>query len=594
MKPHYLITTLGICSLLVSCEKKDDSAPNELDLIFTTDVHGEFLTDDFMRQRTDSACMANIYTYVEQTRDYNPNGTMLFDGGDLTEGTPAMYYYNFEANQEPHLASQIVNFMQYDALCVGNHDIESGANIYQDHLMREFKMPWMAANVVDRQTGEPFFKPYTVIERKGYRIAIIGLLSTENNKWMPRTTSTNLRFDSMIETAKKWVPIIEEREKPDLLIGLFHAGHEESVYEDEQGNKVPDGALLVAKEVRGFDIVLLAHDHQQENMIMVNNYGDSICVTQPSAHADEFATVKIMMGEDQKANHHRQASCHASLHQTKSLPFSPAYLKRIEGIKERVDQFLDRPVGNVHEKLDAAAGLVGPSNLINLIHEVQFFITEADVSFVSCLSNFSDIQAGALTMRQLFAMYKYENQVFKMWMTGQEIDDFLEYGVGRQFNQMTSDKDHLLAFKYGPDGEILMGRFGPELVTPQYNYTQAAGIYYIVDVTKPIGDRVSITSMANGQPFDPEKKYFVALSSHQASGGGGFLPYGLGWSNEDCISHTVTESVKDMRSYISEFVYRTDLAKKRSAIGTWRVMPYEWWQKASRRDVDLLMPYLVR
>lgn len=594
MKPHYLITTLGICSLLVSCEKKDDSAPNELDLIFTTDVHGEFLTDDFMRQRTDSACMANIYTYVEQTRDYNPNGTMLFDGGDLTEGTPAMYYYNFEANQEPHLASQIVNFMQYDALCVGNHDIESGANIYQDHLMREFKMPWMAANVVDRQTGEPFFKPYTVIERKGYRIAIIGLLSTENNKWMPRTTSTNLRFDSMIETAKKWVPIIEKREKPDLLIGLFHAGHEESVYEDEQGNKVPDGALLVAKEVRGFDIVLLAHDHQQENMIMVNNYGDSICVTQPSAHADEFASVKIMMGEDLKANHHRQACYQASLHQTKSLPFSPTYLKRIEGIKERVDQFLDRPVGNVHEKLDAAAGLVGPSNLINLIHEVQFFITEADVSFVSCLSNFSDIQAGALTMRQLFAMYKYENQVFKMWMTGQEIDDFLEYGVGRQFNQMTSDKDHLLAFKYGPDGEILMGRFGPELVTPQYNYTQAAGIYYIVDVTKPIGDRVSITSMANGQPFDPEKKYFVALSSHQASGGGGFLPYGLGWSNEDCIAHTVTESVKDMRSYISEFVYRTDLAKKRSAIGTWRVMPYEWWQKASRRDVDLLMPYLVR
>lgn len=594
MKAHYLITILSISSLLVSCEKEDVSAPNEIDLIFTTDTHGEFLTDDFMRNRVDSACMANIYSFVEQARDYNPRGTILLDGGDLTEGTPAMYYYNFEANDEPHLASQMVNFMQYDALCVGNHDLETGKGIYQEHLMKEFQMPWMAANVVDRQTDEPFFKPYCTLERKGYRIAVLGLLSTENNKWLPRATSSNLRFDSMIETAKKWVPIIEEREKPDLLVGLFHAGHEESFYEDEQGNRCPDGAFLVANEVRGFDVVLLAHDHQQENQVMVNNYGDSIYVLQPLPHADEVASLKVMMGEGRKANNHRQANCYATLHQTKSLPFSPTYLKRIEGIKERVDNFLDRPVGNVHEKLDAAAGLVGPSNLINLIHEVQFFITDADVSFVSCLSNFSDIQPGALSMRQLFSMYKYENQVFKMWMYGHEIDQFLEYGVGRQFNQMTSDKDHLLAFKYDENGEIIMGRFGPELVTPQYNYTQAAGIYYIVDVTQPIGERVTISTMANGQPFDPEKKYYVALSSHQASGGGGFLPYGLGWSNEECTDRTVTQSVKDMRSYISEFVYRTDFDKKRSSIGTWRVMPNDWWQKASRRDVDLLMPYLVR
>lgn len=455
-------------------------------------------------------------------------------------------------------------------------------------------MPWMAANVIDQRTGEPYTKPYAVLERKGFRIAVLGLMSTENGKWLPRTTSPHLSYTSMLEAAKKWVPIIEEREKPDLLVGLFHAGHEESSYIDGKGHQVKDGAMIVAKEVRGFDIVLLAHDHQQENMTLINDYGDSICVVQPLPHADELASIKILMSDHKKTNNHLRAQYQTRLRPTKSMPFSEAYLKRIEGYKERVDQFLDRPVGNVNEKLDAAAGLVGPSNLINLIHEVQFFITDADVSFVSCLSNFSDIQPGSLTMRQLFAIYKYENQVFKMWMYGHEIDKFLEYGVGRQFNQMTSDKDHLLAFKYSPEGEILMGRFGPELVTPQYNYTQAGGIYYIVDVTKPVGDRVTITSMANGQNFDPEKKYYVALSSHQASGGGGFLPYGLDWSSEECSARTVTESIKDMRSYISEFVYRTDLGKKRTAIGTWRVIPYEWWQKSSRRDVDLLMPYLVR
>ncbi len=589
-----LLLFVSFCFLFLSCETKDLSDPNELDLIFTTDVHGKFLPYDFIRQRTDSMGFANIYSFVEQTREQNPKGTLLIDGGDISEGTPAMYYCNFEAKNEIHLASRMVNFMRYDALCVGNHDLESGESVYNDHLKKEFKMPWLAANAIDAKTDEPFFQPYCVLDRKGFRIAVLGLITPETQNWMPRSVNSKIRFTSMLEAAKKWIPIIEEREKPDMIIGLFHAGHEVVDCIDAAGNPIKDGAMLVAQQVRGFDIALIAHDHQKEDMTLVNDFGDSICVAEPLAHAEEFVSIKIRMEEGRKANNHRRATFTTKVHTTTSYPISNAYLAQVAGLKERVDQFLDRPVGNVHEKLDAAAGLVGPSNLINLIHEVQFFITEADVSFVSCLSNFSDIQPGALSMRQLFSIYKYENQVYKMWMYGHEIDRFLEYGVGRQFNQMTSDKDHLLAFKYSPEGEILMGRFGPELVTPQYNYTQAAGIFYMVDVTKPIGERVTITSMANGQPFDPEKKYFVALSSHQASGGGGFLPYGLGWSNEECSARTVTESVKDMRSYISEFVYSKDMGKKNIALGTWRVLPYEWWQKASRRDVDYLMPYLVR
>ncbi len=591
-KPINLLL-FGVCLLLASCQQSDQSASNEVDLIYTTDVHGKFLPYDFLRQRPDTIGLANIYSFVDQTREKNPNGTLLIDGGDLTEGTPAMYYYNYEAKREPHLASRMANFMQYDVLCVGNHDLEGGESVYRDHLMREFQMPWLAANALNNKTDDPFFQPYCVLERKGYRIAVLGLISTETDNWMSQTALPNIRFISMKESAEQWIPIIEERENPDMIIGLFHAGHEEVDYVNAAGDTVKDGALRVIKEVRGFDVALIAHDHLQEDSIFVNNFGDSVCVLQPLPHAEEFASLKILFGKERKANNHLKASYSPKLTQTSKYPSSQKYLDQVIGFKERVDQFLDRPVGNINEKLDAGASLVGPSSLINLIHEVQFFITGADISFVSCLSNFNDILPGALTMRQLFSIYKYENQVHKMWMYGYEVKQFLEYGYGRQFNQMKSDKDHLLAFKYDANGEIQMGRFGPELVTPQYNYTQAAGLYYLVDVTKPVGERVNITTMADGRIFDPNQKYFVALSSHQASGGGGFLPYGLGWDSDECVYHTVTESVKDMRSYISEFVYRADIGKKQS-LGTWRVQPYEWWQKASRRDVELLLPYLIR
>ena len=129
-----------------------------------------------------------------------------------------------------------------------------------------------------------------------------------------------------------------------------------------------------------FDIVLLGHDHLRDNQVLVNSYGDSVYVLQPLPHADEVASLKVMMGEGRKANNHRQANYSTALHKTPSLPFSHSYLKRIEGIEERVDNFLDQPMGYVQEKLDAAASIVGPSNLTNLIHEVQFLVTDADVS----------------------------------------------------------------------------------------------------------------------------------------------------------------------------------------------------------------------
>ncbi len=588
-----MLSLFSLCLLLVSCGGADISAPNELDLIYTTDIHGEFLPYDFLRQEQDSVSMANIYAYVKQTRAKNPEGVILLDGGDLIEGTPSMYYYNYEAQREPHLSSRIMNFMQYDVLCVGNHDLECGEIIYSDHLKRDYQMPWLASNAIDTRTGDPMFRPYTMIERKGYRIAVLGFITAETDQWLPRVAIPHLHFISMLDAAKRWMPIIEEREHPDMIIGLFHAGHEEVDRKDAEGNVYKDGAFQVLQQVRGFDLAFIAHDHLNEDKNFINDFGDTIRVVQPLSHAEELASVNVHVGTERKANKHLQISVTSQLITTKPYLADRDYLDQVVGYKERIDQFLDRPVGTVAETLDAESSLVGPSNLIDLVHEVQLFNTNADISFVSCLSNFTDIQSGALTMRQLFAIYKYENQVNKIWMYGHEVKTFLEYGVGRQFNQMKSANDHLLAFKYSPDGEILMGRFGPELVTPQYNYTQAAGINYIVDVSKPVGQRVIIESMADGRPFDLNQKYFVALSSHQASGGGGFLPYGLGWDSDDCEYHSVTASIKDMRSYISDFISRMD-AGQMPLLGSWHVEPYEWWMNAKQRDIDLLKPYLKR
>lgn len=566
----------------------------DISIVMTTDMHGSFLPYDFLRQCPDSSSMANVSTMVKQVRRENPDGTILLDDGDLIEGTPLMYYYNYVAVREPHLASRVMNYMGYDAMTVGNHDLEGGESVYYDHLMRDYQMPWLGANAIDTRNDRPMFKPYTIIERKGVRIAVLGLVTAEVPKWVPKLACPHLEFESMMASARYWVNVIEEREKPDLLVGLFHAGSEVIDNIDNNGSPFLDGSIPVAKKVRGFDLVLLGHDHLERNDTIVNDFGDSIVVFQPSSHAEKVGRIDLHVSRgNPKANGHLRAQIRPQVYYTKDFPVDEDYLRKFEGSQEIVDAFLDRPIGDVSKVLDGSASLVGPSNVMDLVHSVQLSVSEADISMASCISDFTEISSQKLSMRQLFAIYKYENQIAKIWMSGYDVKRFLEFGYSRQFNQMRSADDHLLSFVCDKQGNVMFDRFGPVMLTPQYNFTSAAGINYTVDVTKKRGERVTIHSMADGSPFELEKRYNVAMSSYQAAGGGAFLPLGLGWNAEEIEFHSIFSTVKDMRYYINQYIRELDTLTP-IPLGHWEVVPHDWWQKAKDRDLSILLPYLTK
>lgn len=590
----FLMVMCLTLSMLTACGGSLGHDDAEVSIVMTTDMHGSFLPYDFLRQEPDSSSFANVASLIKQVRKENPEGTIVLDDGDLIEGTPVMYYYNYEAVREQHLASRVMNYLGYDALTVGNHDLEGGESVYYDHLLRDYKMPWLGANAIDTRNDKPMFKPYVVINRKGLKIAVLGLVTAEVPKWVPKLACPHLEFESMLSSASYWVPLIEKEEKPDLLIGLFHAGSELVESKDNNGQSYQDGAMTVAKNVRGFDLILLGHDHQERNDTIVNNYGDSIVVFQPSSHAEKVGLIEMNVNRSHiKANGHLRAEIKTQSFNTKQFPADPEYLSLIEGVQDQVNAFLDNPIGSVSKKLDGASSLVGPSNIMDLLHSVQLSVSGADISMASCISDFTAINDESLTMRQLFAIYKYENQVSKIWMSGYDVKRFLEFGYSRQFNQMRSADDHLLSFVCDKDGQVMKDRFGPVMLTPQYNFTSAAGINYTVDVSKKVGERVTIHSMADGSPFDMGKRYNIVLSSYQAAGGGAFLPIGLGWNSEEIEFHTIYSTVRDMRFYINQYIQeltsQTDVP-----LGHWQVVPQEWWQAAKDRDLQILLPYLVK
>lgn len=589
-----IFVVLFALSMFSSCGRESHREDVNVSIVLTTDMHGAFVPYDFLRQQPDSNSLGNVMTAVRRLREENPDGVILLDNGDLIEGTPSMYYYNYVAVREQHLASRVMNFMQYDALTLGNHDLEGGESVYYDHLLRDYRMPWLCANAIDSRNDRPMFKPYTIIHRKGCKIAVFGLVTSEVPTWVPKLALPHLEFESMLASANYWVPLIEQVEKPDLLIGMFHAGSETVGSIDNNGQNYEDGAIPVIKNVRGFDLLLIGHDHLERNDTIVNNYGDTIPVFEPASHGETFGQIDLLIHSlEKKANGHLRAEVKARSIKTSDYPLDEEYMKHIAGVKESVDAFLDSPIGDVALELNGAASLVGPSTIMDLVHSVQLSVSGADISMASCISDFTNVKDDTLTMRQLFAIYKYENQISKIWMSGYDVKRFLEFGYSRQFSQMRSADDHLLSFVCDKEGRVMMDRFGPVMLTPQYNFTSAAGINYTVDVSKKMGDRVTIHSMADGSPFQMEKRYNVVLSSYQAAGGGAFLPIGLGWNKEDIEFHTIYSTVRDMRYYINQYIREYD-SKKEVSLGQWQVVPQEWWQAAKDRDLEILLPYLLK
>ena len=148
----------------------------KLKIVETSDVHGNFYPYDFIRRQPASGSLARVQAFVRQERQRYGDNLILLDNGDILQGQPSAYYYNYMDTVSPHLTAEMQNYMDYDAGTVGNHDIETGRAVF-DRWAADCRFPVLGANVIDRSTGRPHFKPYVMLEREGVRIAILGMIT---------------------------------------------------------------------------------------------------------------------------------------------------------------------------------------------------------------------------------------------------------------------------------------------------------------------------------------------------------------------------------------------------------------------------------
>lgn len=545
----------------------------ELQLLHTSDVHGSFFPYDFISGKPLKGSMARISHYVDSVRQSHPDAVVLLDGGDILQGRPASYYYNFVATDKPNIAASVINYMHYDAQAYGNHDVEAGHDVY-DKWVDDTACPTLGANMIDLATGMPYAIPYTIVNRSGVKVAVLGLVTPAIPHWLAQDLWQGLSFKPMVESARYWIEFIRCNESPDLVVGLLHSGYEGGITTDTYSE---NAAAQVAREVPGLDVIFCGHDHQRRNSMDDVVDGTKVLVLNPSNNALSVAHATVTLERDGKQ--WRVAKRQGKVVDVRDTPVDEAFMNHFAPHIGDVKQWVERPIGMLGDTLRSRDCFFGNSAFGDMILGLMLDITHADIAVSAPLHADAVLNSGPMTVGNMFDLYRYENDLYVMQLTGAEIKGFLEMSYEMWVNTMHDAGDHIMRIKD-------TGR-GMWFEMPTYNFDSAMGIDYEVDVTKPAGNRIKILCMTGGQPFDEGKVYNVAMNSYRANGGGELVTRGAGIPKEEIDSRIIYRSKTNMRTELMKAIeLKGSIAPQPAA--NWRFVPGEWTTNALKRDRALL------
>lgn len=564
-----------LAATAMACGPKDGEYT--FHLLTTNDVHGHYFDSLYVQPQVRTSLMS-VSAHVDSLRgEWGRENVILVDAGDYLQGDNAAYYYNFVDTTSEHLFARMVDYIGYDAVVVGNHDIETGHPVY-DRVAGQMKTPMLAANALHASTGKPYFKEYIILKRRGLKIAVIGYTNPNIGNWLSPKLWAGMEFKNLLPYAQEVVDRVRAEEKPDVVIVAAHSGSGEG-----NGKYLENQGLDLYQSLRGVDMVVSAHDHrprveQNDSIVFINS--GSHC--RNLGHGAVTLTVK-----DGKVVSKAFSSDLIELNKSKvDMQMQKAFRAEFEAVRA----FTKQEVGQLTVDLRTRDAYCGMSDYVNLIHTLSLGCAPAQISFAAPLTFDGFVKGGTILYNDLFTIYPYENQLYVIKMSGREVKDALEYSYDKWINTLGAGQKHLLKIREGADPRT--GTKGWSFVNRPYNFDSAAGLFYEVDVTKPYGQRILISTLADGTAFDESAQYNVAVTSYRANGGGGILREGAG-IDTDKIDERVVEYYPEIRELLYDYflankVIAPEIIGNSEVIGSWKFVPESKVLPALAIDMALL------
>ncbi|MBV1850741.1 bifunctional metallophosphatase/5'-nucleotidase [Catellatospora tritici] len=506
----------------------------DLTVLGTSDTHGNVFNWDYYRDKEydDSAHndvgVAKVATLVNQIRaERRGKATLVLDAGDTIQGTPLATFY---AKQQPitstgerHPMARAMNVIDYDAVTLGNHEFNYGLPLL-DLWIKQLGFPALAANAVQARSGQPAFTPYVIKkvslgpDAPSLRVGILGLTNPGVAIWDRANVEGVLRFEDMIATAAKYVPIMRDRGADIILISAHGGDSGVSSYGTELPNENP--TALIAQQVPGIDAILFGHAHSEivEKFVTNTQTGEQVLTSEPSKWGQRVTRMDFTLSRER--GRWKVVSKHATMLNTNTVVEDPAVVAAVRAQHDTTVAYINQVVATSVVELSAAESRYRDTPILDFINNVQAETVAAALASTSYaglpvlsisapFSRTALFPAGDVKIKDVAGLYIYDNTLEAVVLTGAEVRAYLEYSAKY--------------FRTFAPGETVDPAVISDPAVPDYNYDTLSGVDYDIDISKPVGQRiVALYHGGTTTPVADADQFVVAVNNYRRSGGGGF------------------------------------------------------------------------
>lgn len=459
-------------------------------ILQTSDLHGMVNPYDYASDKVSKTSLAHAATVIKAERSKDPN-LLLLDTGDTTQ---ANYIQEF-LNENPNPIIGALNYLDYDAWTLGNHEFNFGFS-YVTKEISEFEGVTLAGNIY-KADGSRWIDAYHIFDVDGVKVAVFGIDAPHIPQWEKADPAhyDNMTFTSPMEETGK---ILKELDgKADVVIGSIHYG-----LEGEYGT---EGVRALAETYGDrIDALLIGHAHA-----VVDETIGGIPVLEPGSNGQYVSKVTITLTGSGSGWTVDKSATTGELLDCSAVTPDADFLAEFKSLHEKSLAMASREVGQVGKTfLDPVELLPGIPNaiiqdnpVIDLINKVQMEQTGADVSLAALFDSSSNLEAGPFLHRDSVKIYKYDNTLFAVKVTGKQLKAIMERQAGGFFNQYQS-------------GDVTVS-FNPNI--RMYNYDEFAGVNYEIDISKPEGQRIQNVTY-QGKPLSDTQTLVLALNNYRYGG----------------------------------------------------------------------------
>ena len=465
---------VGACAATGSAGWQRPQGTVRLVVLHTNDIHGQVLTRKATwidRQAPPQiGGLPRVAGYVNEVRrELAGSGTelLVIEGGDWYQGTPE------GGLEQGRPFVEALAAIPYDALVPGNHEFDhSLANLRR--LLESTGERAVCANLRDPASGErvDWIEPWRIVERGGLRIALVGLLTPET----PSISHPDTRAITFVDPAVELATVQRELAGHcDLIVPVAHMGVDE--------------ALAAAKAHPDLPLFISGHSH---TYLKEGKRDGAGLVVQTGAKASAVGRVELEIDGPSATVTSIRATLVDLLAEPQEQDRNVAVEARCKELAERAEADMKRELGELAAPLKAGRGpfsTVAGNWVADLVRERM----GADIGLHNRGGTRAEIDAGPVTVREVFEMLPFDNDVVLLEVQGSELEMVVRGAI---------------------EGTVHSG-------------LDYSGLRVFVRSRKEDGaTRLALVRIeVGGAPLDPKKTYRVALNSFLAGGGDGFKEF---------------------------------------------------------------------